>query len=65
MGDKSSIGTLPYDIWANIAGFIPPESLEKLYSVNQAFFRFSLDAKYKNLELLAPLDSERSLKRIR
>ncbi|KAF5331929.1 hypothetical protein D9611_008934 [Ephemerocybe angulata] len=43
-------GPIPFDVWANIARFLPSDTLKELYSVNQAFLKLSMDERYRVLE---------------
>ncbi|KAJ2912287.1 hypothetical protein MD484_g8131, partial [Candolleomyces efflorescens] len=45
-----------YDVWANIASFLPSKALQGLYSVNQALFNLSMDERYRRLDLSNPGD---------
>ncbi|KAF8067914.1 hypothetical protein FPV67DRAFT_1164564 [Lyophyllum atratum] len=38
---------LPVEIWQEVASYLPLDHLQKLYSVNRAFFKIALEAKYK------------------
>ncbi|PBK99581.1 hypothetical protein ARMGADRAFT_1008108 [Armillaria gallica] len=41
-----SESTFPYDIWLNIAHFIPPLVLENLFSVNRVLFHLAMEQRY-------------------
>jgi len=45
------VPTLPYELWAMIASFMPNERLVKLYSVNQALFDLAMDEIYRNVSI--------------
>ncbi|PBK72477.1 hypothetical protein ARMSODRAFT_760567 [Armillaria solidipes] len=42
----ASKSTFPYDIWLNIAHFIPPLVLEDLFSVNRVLFHLAMEQRY-------------------
>jgi len=44
------LSELPYDIWLNIAAFIPHRDLHRLLSVHRSFFEIALTRKYSHVE---------------
>ncbi|KAK0215029.1 hypothetical protein IW262DRAFT_258577 [Armillaria fumosa] len=44
-----SKSTFPYEIWLNIAHFIPPLVLEDLFSVNSALFHLAMEQRYRQI----------------
>ncbi|KAK0192822.1 hypothetical protein F5146DRAFT_520334 [Armillaria mellea] len=42
---------IPYDVWECVASYIPDGHLKELYSLNSAFFRASMVARYRTVKL--------------
>lgn len=46
--------TLPFEIWAHIASYLPNIEVKTLFSVNRALYQISMNARYKTLRLQYP-----------
>ncbi|KAJ8076854.1 hypothetical protein PM082_001277 [Marasmius tenuissimus] len=43
--------SLPHDVWAHIASFLPPSQLDDLYSLSSTFFNIAMDQRYHQISL--------------
>lgn len=47
---------LPYDLWYQIAQFIPRRELRNLYSVNRTLYDIAMDERYKLINVYRHTD---------
>jgi hypothetical protein len=46
-GPPQAMADLPYDVWLHVASYIPIGDLNRLLTLNHAFFDFVMDKRYR------------------
>ena len=49
-----SVMDIPFEIWLQIASYIPAVQIRNLYSVNRPFFRIAMDERYREVHFNEP-----------
>ena len=64
-GAVNKVIQLPFEVWAKIASYLSAAVLDELYSINRPLFELSLDSRYRDLEIIVPLEGQTRLTRLK